>query len=127
MCCSTTSKSTPDDIFHPDFQHGLPTYFDVSVRNFLQPSYIIQAANHAGAAAETEVLQKDRRHEDMVKATGSLFEPVGVGTLGLWHPHSMRMLKIIAGKTAFHHCQTVRTLMFLYEQLSLNFGFVMLN
>ena len=52
-----------------------------------------------------------------MKATGSLFEHVE--TLGLWHPHSMRMLKIIARKTAFHRCQTVsRTLIFLYEQLS---------
>ena len=75
--------------------------------------------NRAGAAAEAGVLEKDRRHEDMVKATGSLFEPLVVETLGLWHPHSMRMLKIIARKTAFHHCQTIsRTLMFLYEQLS---------
>ena len=55
----------------------------------------------------------------MVKATGSLFEPLVVETLGLWHPHSTRMLKIIGRNTAFHRCQTVsRTLMFLYEQLS---------
>ena len=33
--------------------------------------------------------------------------------------YSMRMLKIIARKTAFHRCQTVsRTLMFLYGKLS---------
>ena len=75
--------------------------------------------NRAGAAAEAGVLEKDRRHEDMVKATRSLFEPLVVETLGLWHPHSMCMLKIIARKTAFYRCQTVsRTLMFLYEQLS---------
>ena len=55
----------------------------------------------------------------MVKATESLFEPLVVETLGLRHPHSMRMLKIIARKTAFHRCQTIsRTLMFLYGQLS---------
>ena len=89
------------------------------MRNSLQPSYIIQAANRAGAAAEAGVLEKDSRHEDMVKATESLFEPLVVETLGLLHPHSMRMLKIIARKTAFHRCQTIsRTLMFLYEQLS---------
>ena len=75
--------------------------------NSLQPSYKIQAANRAGAAVEAGVLEKDRRHEDMVKATGSLFEPLVVETLGLLHPHSMRMLKIIARKTAFHCCQTV--------------------
>ena len=54
----------------------------------------------------------------MVKATGSLFESL-IETLGLWHPHSMRVLKIIALKTPFHRCQTVsRTILFLYEQLS---------
>ena len=120
--CNTTSNSKPCDIFQPDFQRGLPSHFDVSVRNSLQPSYLIQAANCAGAAAEAGVLEKDRRHEDMVKAVGSLFEPLVVETLGLWHPHSMRMLKIIVRKTAFHCCQTVsRTLMFLYKQLSVKF------
>ena len=88
------------------------------MRNSLQPSYIIQAVNRAGATAEVGVLEKGSCHEDIVKATGSLFEPL-VETLGLWLPHSMRMLKIIARKTTFHRCQTVsRTLMFLYEQLS---------
>ena len=62
---------------------------------------------------------EDSCHEDMVKATGSLFEPLVVDALGLWHPHSKRMLKIIARKTAFYCCQTIsRTLMFLYEQFS---------
>ena len=29
-------------------------YFDITVRNSLQPSYIVQAAHHAGAAAEAK-------------------------------------------------------------------------
>ena len=126
--CTTTSNSRPGDIFHPNFQCGLPTYFDLSVRNYLQPSYIIQAANRAEAAAEAGVLEKDCRHEDVVKATESIFEPVVVETLGLWHPHSMHLLKIIARKMAFHCCQTVsRMLMFLYEQLSVKLWLLMSN
>ena len=96
----------------------MPTYFDLSLRNSLQPSYIIHSANRAGAAAEAGVLEKNRCHEDMLKATGSLFEPLVVETLGLWHPHSTRMLKIIGRKTAFHRCQTLSRTLFLYEQLS---------
>jgi hypothetical protein len=36
--------SRPGDVYHPDFDQGHPTYFDISVRNSLQASYIIQAA-----------------------------------------------------------------------------------
>ena len=46
-------------------------------------------------------LEKDIRHEDMVDATGSLFKPLVVETFGPWHPHSMHILKMIAGKMAF--------------------------
>ena len=50
--CNSTSDMRPGDIFHPNFQHGLPTYIDVTVRNSLQPAYLVRAASHAGAAAE---------------------------------------------------------------------------
>ena len=29
------SGDWPDDVFHPDFHHGRPTYFDISVRSAL--------------------------------------------------------------------------------------------
>ena len=58
QCCNTTSNSTHGDIFHLDFQSDLPTYFDVSVRNPLQPSYIVEAANCPEAAAEAGVWRR---------------------------------------------------------------------
>ena len=62
MRCDSTSEARPGDIFHPDFERGLPTYFDLTVRNSLQPAYLIKAATCAGAAAEAGELEKDQRH-----------------------------------------------------------------
>ena len=42
---------------------GQPRYFDVTIRNSLQPSYILKAAIHPGAAAEAAEFEKDARHE----------------------------------------------------------------
>ena len=77
----------PGDVFHPDFEQGLPTYFDLTVRNSLQPLYIAQAAQHAGVAKEAGEKEKDCRHEGLVTATGSVFHPLVVESLGLWSPH----------------------------------------
>ena len=62
------------DVFHPDFEQGLPTYFDMTVRNSLQPLYIPQAAQLAGVAAEAGE-KEDCRHEGLVTATGSVSHP----------------------------------------------------
>ena len=51
--CNSTSDMRPGDIFHPNFQHGLPTYFDVTVRNSLQPAYLVRAASHAGSCCRS--------------------------------------------------------------------------
>ena len=56
----------PGDVFHPDFEQGLPTYFDLTVRNSLQPLYIAQAAQHAGVATEAEEKEKDCRRQQVV-------------------------------------------------------------
>ena len=39
------------NVFHPDFQQGRPAYFDITIRNSLQLSYISMSAREAGAAA----------------------------------------------------------------------------
>ena len=109
----------PGDIFHPNFQHGLPTYFDVTVRNSLQPAYLVRAASHAGAAAEAGEMEKGARHDTFVTSTGSKFESVVVESFGLWSPHSLRTLKIIARKSSFHSHQTInQAVSNLHQQLS---------
>ena len=101
MRCSTTSESRPGDVFHPDFEKGLPAYFDLTVRNSLQPTYIIKAAACPGAAAEAGEIEKDEQHELTVSSTGSVFYPLVVESLGLWSPNSLQVLKTIARRISF--------------------------
>ena len=119
MRCDSTSEARPGDIFHPDFERGLPTYFDLTVRNSLQPAYLIKAATCAGAAAEAGELEKDQRHDSLVSSTGSIFYPIVVESLGLWSPNSLQVLKTIARRTSFHNNATVSQCMCnLLQQLS---------
>ena len=69
---------------HPDFLCGHPTYFDLSVRNSLQQSFIVSSAITAGSAAAAGEMEKDLRHQLNVESTGSLFHPLVVESLGLW-------------------------------------------
>ena len=46
-------------MYHHDFEGSLPAYFDLSVRNSLQPSFLTQAASYAGAASEAGEMEKD--------------------------------------------------------------------
>ena len=48
----------PGDIYHPDFTNGKPAFSDITVRNSLQPSYIVAAATSAGAAALAGKMEK---------------------------------------------------------------------
>ena len=73
---SSVNMSRPGDMFHPDFDQGLPMYFDISVQNSLQPSYIMQGAAHSGIAAEAGELKKDIRHNSLVSASGSVSIPL---------------------------------------------------
>ena len=57
--CSPDTNMPPSDVFHPDFEQGSPTYFDVSVWNSFRPQYIVQAAQYAGVAAEAGEKEKD--------------------------------------------------------------------
>ena len=37
---SYEDHSCPGDVYHPDFQHGCPAYFDVPVHSTTQPSRV---------------------------------------------------------------------------------------
>ena len=92
MLCSSTSNSRPGAIFHPNFEHGLPTYFDLTVRNSLQLSYLVEAATCLGAAAAAGEIETDQRHDATVPNTGSMFHPLGVESLGLWTLNSSNVV-----------------------------------
>ena len=98
---SGDSGSRPGDIFHPEFDHGKATYFDVSVRSSLQPSNITRATHTAGVAAATGELLKDSQHQATVEASGGSFIPLVVESLGLWTPFAKKTLKSIATRSAF--------------------------
>ena len=66
------------------------------MQNSLQPSYILQAAARTGIAAEAGELEKDIQHNLLVSASGSVFHPLVVESLGLWTAHSLKILKTIA-------------------------------
>ena len=117
--CTADNQSRPGDVFHPDFEQGSPTYFDISIRNSFQTQYITKAAQYAGAAAEAGENEKDRRHEAFVTATGGIFHPLVVETFGLWTNHSLSVIKTIARRLAFHGNLSVsKATTNLHEQLS---------
>ena len=119
MRCSSTSNSRHGDIFHPNFEHRLPTYFDSTVRNSLQPSYLVQAATCPEAAAAAGEIEKDQRHDAMVLNTGGIFHPLVVESLGLWTPNSLQVLKIIARRASFlNNAGISRLVCNLHQQLS---------
>ena len=80
----------------------IPAYFDVTVRNSLQQSYLLQAACYAGGAAEAGEDEKNLQHQTMVSTTGSIFEPLSVELFGLVTPNSLCTLKSIAYKASLY-------------------------
>jgi len=109
----------PGDIFHPDFRDGKPGYFDVTVRQSLQPCFLCQAAAEAGAAAAAGEQVKDAAHRDRVEAAGGDFFPLVVESLGFWSPHSRELLGVIASRAAVHSgLQSSRAASYLHQQLA---------
>ena len=76
----------PGDVFHPDFQHGHPAYFDVSIHCTTQPAFISSCASCAGVAAAAGEVAKDEKHLAAVEKVGSDFIPLVVETFGVWTP-----------------------------------------
>ena len=117
--CGGESNNRPGDVFHPDFLEGRPAFFDVSVRNSLQPSYVSKAAIKPGAAAEAGEIEKDEKHERAVTQAGGHFYPLIVETLGHWSPSSLETLKTIASKaSSMNHIPFSQAYSNLMEQLS---------
>ena len=81
--CVGYNNSRPGDVYHPDFLLGRPGYFDITVRNSFQHSYIVHSAHCAGAAAAAGEMEKDDRHQDNVEAAGGLFYPLVVESYGM--------------------------------------------
>ena len=96
---SYEDNSRPGDVYHPDFQHGRPAYFDVSVRSTTQPSHISFSSSCAGVAAAAGELAKDQRHQDAVEEAGCDLVPLVVETFGFWSPFALQTLRTIAERT----------------------------
>jgi len=96
QCASFNDNSRPGDIFHPDFQYGHPTYFDVSVNSTTQPSHISSSASCVGVVAVAGEVAKDEKHLTMVeKAGGTLV----VEFFGVWILFALLILYSIADCT----------------------------
>ena len=74
----TGGQDSSGDIYHPDFINGKPAFFDITVRNCLQPRYVVSSATSAGTAALAGEAEKDERHEEDVVSSGGLFFPLAV-------------------------------------------------
>ena len=96
--CSAQSNSRPGDICHPDFLHGKPAYFDVSVRYSFHLAYTVKSAVQPGSASEASEIEKDSRNDSDVSSCGGLFYPLVTEAFGIWLPQSLETLKIIARK-----------------------------
>ena len=117
--CNTDTCARPSDIFHPAFEQGCATYFDVTVTNTMQPSYLTQTAYSVGNAAAAGERGKDQHHEANVTSTGSIFHPLVCESLGLWSPHSLEVLKTIVRRLSFKRNLTVsQAVSNIHEQLS---------
>ena len=114
------SNARPGDIYHPDFERGRPTYFDITVRNSLQPTYMVKAACQAGVAAEAGEREKDSSYKDIVSENGGVFYPLVVESLGLWSPSSLQTLKSICRRTTFHrHLTMSQAMSYFHQRLSI--------
>ena len=80
----------------------------MSIRNFFNPSQIINAANEAGAAAKFGESEKDNRHDDNVTASGGLFYPLVVEIYGVLSTHSLKVIKFSAKRSSLLNGQTFR-------------------
>ncbi|XP_062511023.1 uncharacterized protein LOC134186939 [Corticium candelabrum] len=117
--CNSHNNARLGAAFHPDFLQGRVAYFDVTARNSLQASYLLESATQPGAAAAGGNSQKTAWYEDEVNTAGCDFYPLVVETLGVWSPSSLEILKIIARRTVLPTGATVsKAIQHLLQQLS---------
>ena len=93
---SGESASRPGDVFHPDFHHGRPTYFDISERSALHAGAVTHSALSSGFAALRGEVEKDMQHRGLVEAAGGVFFPLVVDNFGVWTPSNIEVLHSIA-------------------------------
>ena len=93
-------NSRTGDVYHPDFLLGRPAYFDITIRNSFQPSYVVHSAHCAGAAAAAGEIEKDDRHMANVEVAGGLFYPLVVESYCTWSSNSLQILKTIARRSS---------------------------
>ena len=77
----------------PRFSYSCPRYFDVSVRNPLQPAFISVAVNCVGVAAEAREQEKINHHKASITAVGGFFYSLVVEILGCWTPAGLEMIR----------------------------------
>ena len=117
--CNSHNNARPGDVFHPDFLQGRAAYFDITVMNSLQTSYLLESATQPGAAAAGGDSEKIARYQEEVNAARCDFYPLVVETLGVWSPSSLETLKIIARRTVLTTGTTVsKAIQHLLQQLS---------
>ena len=97
--CGGYDNSRPGDVYHPDFLLGRPAYFDITIRNSFQPSYVVHSAHCAGAAAGE--IEKDDRHMANVEVAGGLFYPLVVESYGMWPPIACKYSKLLQDDLLF--------------------------
>ena len=118
--CGGYDNSRPGDVYHPDFLLGRPAYFDITIRNSFQPSYVVHSAHCAGAAAAAGEIEKDDRHMANVEVAGGLFYPLVVESYCTWSPNSLQILKTIARRSSLRSGVSVsRAVIDLHGRLSL--------
>ena len=81
QACSAQSKDRPGDIYHPDFLHEKPAYFDVLVRNSFHLVYAVTSAVEPSSATETGEMERDSLHDSDVSSCGGLFYPLALRLL----------------------------------------------
>ena len=117
--CASDWQLRPGDVFHPSFHNGKPGYFDVTVRNTLQPAFLLRGAEQAGIAAEAGGAAKDQLHATAVEESGGEFYPIIVESFGVWAPCSLITLREIASRaTTYTDLPRHRALTNLMQQLS---------
>ena len=100
--------------------NGRPGYFfDLSVRNTLQPAFLIRGALRAGVAADAGLQAKDAHHLEAVEESGGDLHPLAVETFGVWAAPSLDILHQVASRAAtFSGLPIHRAFRNLLQQLS---------
>ena len=96
--CSGDRQHRPGDVYHPSFRNARPAYFDVTIRNTLQPAFLQRGADQAGVAADAGMAAKDLLHLAAVEASGGEFFPLVVESFRVWAPCSLDTLRLIASR-----------------------------